>query len=86
MNLPNNTLLQGGKYRIDCFINAGGFGCTYEGEHVMLHKRVAIKELFVKDFCNRDEQTSHATIGTTSKTGLVGRLKKKFIEEDVALS
>ena len=56
MYLSENTLLQGGKYKIVRFISAGGFGCTYEAEHVMLHKRVAIKEFFVKDFCNRDEK------------------------------
>lgn len=81
MNLPINTLLQGGKYRIVRFINSGGFGCTYEAEHVMLEKRVAIKEFFVKDFCNRDERTAHITIGTVSKKGLVDKLRRKFIDE-----
>jgi serine/threonine protein kinase len=81
MNLPNNTLLQGGKYRIVRFINSGGFGCTYEAEHVMLQQRVAIKEFFVKDFCNRDEETAHVTVGTQSKKGLVSKLRKKFIDE-----
>ena len=58
MPLAPNTLLQSGKYKIVRFLSSGGFGCTYEGEHVMLHKRIAIKEFFVKDFCNRDEQTT----------------------------
>lgn len=78
MNLPADSLLQGGKYKIKRFISSGGFGCTYEAEHVMLRKRVAIKEFFVKDFCNRDEQTAHVTVGTQSKKGLVGKLRKKF--------
>ena len=30
----------------------------------MLDTHIAIKEFFVKDFCNRDEQTSHVTVGT----------------------
>jgi serine/threonine protein kinase len=81
MYLPNNTLLQGGKYRIVRFINSGGFGCTYEAEHVMLRQRVAIKEFFVKDFCNRDETTAHVTVGTQSKKGLVSKLRNKFIDE-----
>lgn len=81
MNLPLNTLLQGGKYKIVRFINSGGFGCTYEAEHVMLEKKVAIKEFFVKDFCNRDEHTAHVTIGTVSKKGLVDKLRRKFIDE-----
>ena len=85
MNLPDNTLLQGGKYRIIRFISSGGFGCTYEAELVLLQKRVAIKEFFVKDLCNREENTSHITVATQSKIKLIERLKKKFIEEASAL-
>lgn len=85
MHLPVNSILQGGKYKIVRFINSGGFGCTYEAEHVMLEKRVAIKEFFVKDFCNRDETTAHVTVGTLSKKGLVNKLKKKFVDEAKAL-
>ena len=44
LNLPSGTLLQKGKYKILRFIGSGGFGCTYEAEHVMLEKHVAIKE------------------------------------------
>lgn len=85
MHLPVNSILQGGKYKIVRFINSGGFGCTYEAEHVMLEKKVAIKEFFVKDFCNRDETTAHVTVGTLSKKGLVNKLKKKFVDEAKAL-
>ncbi len=86
MHLPDGTLLQGGKYKIVRFISSGGFGCTYEAEHVMLENKVAIKEFFVKDFCNRDETTAHVTVGTTSKRGLVDKLRDKFIDEARALS
>lgn len=85
MHLKNGTLLQGGKYRIVRFIGSGGFGCTYEAQHEMLEKRVAIKEFFVKDFCNRDEVTCHVTVGTQSKKGLVAKLRKKFVDEAKAL-
>ena len=85
MNLPDNTYLQGGKYRIIRFISSGGFGCTYEAELVLLHKRVAIKEFFVKDFCNRDENNSHVDVATQGKVKLIERLKKKFIDEASAL-
>ena len=81
MHLKPGTLLKGGTYRIERFINSGGFGCTYEAVHTMLDERVAIKEFFVKDFCNRDEDTYHVTVGTHSKKALVEKLKKKFIEE-----
>ena len=85
MNLPIGTLLQGGKYEIKRFISAGGFGCTYEGVHTMLDTHIAIKEFFVKDFCNRDEQTSHVTVGTQSKVELVQKLRRKFIDEAKAI-
>ena len=81
MYLQNNTYLQGNKYQIVRHISSGGFGNTYEGIHVLLDKRVAIKEFFVKDFCNRAEKTAQVTTGITSKTALVEKLRKKFIDE-----
>ena len=84
-HLPAGTLLQGGKYRIVRFIGSGGFGCTYEAEHVMLEKRVAIKEFFVKDFCNRDENTSEVVVATQSKRALVEKIHRKFIDEAKSL-
>ena len=56
MQLKDGTLLQGGKYEIVRFIASGGFGCTYEAMHTLLDERVAVKEFFVSDFCNRDER------------------------------
>lgn len=85
MQLKQGTLLQNGKYRIERFISNGGFGCTYEALHTMFDEKVAIKEFFVKDYCNRDENTSHVTVGTQGKKPLVDKLKRKFIEEAKAL-
>ena len=86
MYLPNNTELQGGRYRVVRHISSGGFGNTYEGVHVALGKRVAIKEFYVKDFCNRDETSHSVTVGITAKTALVGKLRKKFVDEAKGLS
>lgn len=86
MALPVNTTLKGGTYEIKRFIASGGFGCTYEGVHTGLDKPVAIKEFFVKDFCNRDETSSEITVGVTSKTALFHKLRKKFVEEARALA
>ena len=85
MYLANNTLLQGGKYKIVGHISSGGFGNTYEGVHTMMDTRVAIKEFFPKMFCNRDENTSHITVATQSNKELVDKLRKKFIEEAKAI-
>jgi len=81
LTLRPDTLLHGSTYRIVRFLSSGGFGCTYEAEHVLLRKRVAIKEFFVKDYCNRDSTTAHVTVGTETKRGLVERLRSKFLDE-----
>ena len=85
MHLKVGTLLQGGKYKIIRFIKSGGFGCTYEAQHTFFDVRVAIKEFFPKDFCNRDDSTLHVTVGTQSKSALVSKLRRKFIDEAVIL-
>ncbi|MDE6321272.1 MAG: serine/threonine protein kinase [Muribaculaceae bacterium] len=84
-NLKPGSILHGGTYKIVRFIASGGFGCTYEAKHTMLDSRVAIKEFFVKDFCNRGDDTAQITVGTLSKKGLVDRLRKKFVDEAKAL-
>lgn len=78
------TTLQNGKYKIVRFISSGGFGCTYEAVHTGFGTRVAIKEFFVQDFCNRDEE-SNISVATQSKLGLFDKLRKKFIDEAKAL-
>ncbi len=86
MHLREGSLLQGGKYRINRFIAAGGYGCTYEASHELLEKRVAIKEFFPEDFCNRDGNTGHVSVATDSKRELVGKMMRKFFEEARAVS
>lgn len=86
MHLREGSLLQGGKYRIIRFIAAGGYGCTYEASHELLEKRVAIKEFFPEDFCNRDGNTGHVSVATDSKRELVGKMMRKFFEEARAVS
>ena len=85
MHLQQGTLLQGGKYKIASFIASGGFGCTYEAHHTLLDERVALKEFFVSDFCNRDERTGQVSVATKSKVELIDKLKKKFMDEARAL-
>lgn len=88
MNLPTGTLLQGGRYEIIRFISSGGFGCTYEARDTKFKssvKSVAIKEFFVKDFCNRDADSNSVVVATQSKVELVNKLRGKFLEEADAL-
>ena len=74
--------LQNGKYEIKRVLGQGGFGITYEGVQTGLGRKVAIKEFFMKDFCEREEGTSMVTIvGTEGNRSLVERFKEKFIKE-----
>lgn len=74
--------LQNGKYEIKRVLGQGGFGITYEGIQTGLGRKVAIKEFFMKDFCEREEGTSMVTIvGTEGNRSLVERFKEKFIKE-----
>ena len=86
IHLQTGSTLQEGKYKILSVLGQGGFGITYLAEHSLLGKRVAIKEFFYKDYCNRDESTSHITVGTQSNTELVDRFLKKFIKEAQTIS
>lgn len=81
MPLAPGTLLQGGKYRIIRFISSGGFGCTYEAVHTGLNGRMAIKEFFVQDICNRDGATGRVSVGLQSKAQTFDKLREKFIRE-----
>ena len=78
MQLPQGTLLQGGKYRIERVLGQGGFGITYEGVQSALGRKVAIKEFFMKDYCNRDASTAHVTVGTEGSRNMVSGFKAKI--------
>ena len=81
MQLKPDTLLQGGKYRIVRSLGQGGFGITYEAEQVLLRRKVAVKEFFMKDCCERDDATSRVTIGTGNQRALAETFRGKFIRE-----
>ena len=78
-HLQPNTTLQGGKYRIERVLGQGGFGITYLAIQEMLNRKVAIKEFFMQEYCNRNG-TSVAT-NTPVASEIVERLKEKFISE-----
>lgn len=73
--------MQDGKYEIVKVLGQGGFGITYLAVHTFLDKKVAIKEFFPKDFCDRNETTSQITLGTANTAEIVTRLKVKFLKE-----
>ena len=81
MKLPVNSLLQGGKYRIERELGHGGFGITYLATQTGLNRKVAVKEFFMRDYCERDSETSHVSMGTGNSRILVEKFRQKFIKE-----
>lgn len=79
--LAPGTLLHGKTYRITRFLSRGGFGCTYEAEHILLGRHVALKELFVGDLSRRDAATGHVEPLDREKKALIDRIRTKFLEE-----
>lgn len=81
LTLQPGSTLQGGKYIIEKVLGQGGFGITYLAQHDLLGTQVAIKEFFMKDFCNREETTSHVSVGTEGGREQVARFREKFLKE-----
>lgn len=79
--LRADSTLQSGKYRIIKKLGQGGFGITYLAENTLLEGKVAIKEFFFKEYCERDDSTSRVTIPTSGNREIVERFKQKFIKE-----
>ena len=81
MTLQQDYTLQDGNYRILKVLGQGGFGITYLAIQVRLDRKVAIKEFFMKDFCERNETTRQVTLGTAGSRETVNLCRKKFLKE-----
>ena len=81
MTLQQDYTLQDGKYRILKVLGQGGFGITYLAIQVRLDRKVAIKEFFMKNFCERNETTRQVTLGTAGSREIVNSCRKKFLKE-----
>ena len=89
--LVKGTLLQGGKYKIEKSLGQGGFGITYlasqtisvEGPigQIKTEIKLAIKEFFMKDVCNRNEDSNIVSVPSVGSKELVERFKQKFVKE-----
>ena len=96
MNLPEGYNLQNGKYQLTKVIGQGGFGITYLGVWntevkgklgtVKTEVPVCIKEYFFKDYCYRDEKTSHVLVHSETGKSLFNKFKEKLIKEAKILS
>lgn len=81
MTLKEGASLQDGKYIIKKVLGQGGFGITYLGDQTSLGRKVAIKEFFMKELCNRDEATSHVSVGSEGSREMVTKFREKFLKE-----
>lgn len=79
--LKTNAVLQNSKYRIEGVLGQGGFGITYLASQVALNRKVTIKEFFMKELCNRDEQTSQVSVPSMGSVDTVARFRAKFVKE-----
>lgn len=86
MSLANNTYLQQGKYRILSLLGQGGFGITYLAEQVCLNRKVAIKEFFIDEYCQREGESTFVETITGYSSQIVDIYKAKFIKEAKIIS
>ena len=78
--------LQGGKYEIQAILGQGGYGITYLATQTMLNRQVAIKEFFMKDYCERAGEGAEVTMGTHGSREMVLRYREKFKKEAATLA
>lgn len=81
MELKKDALLQGGKYGIEKVLGKGGFGITYLAEQKGLNRKVAVKEFFMSEYCNREEDTLHVSVPSVGSREMVDKYRVKFVKE-----
>lgn len=83
-NTPKYSLKKGtiinNRYEILRYISSGGFGITYEAIDKAFNARVAIKELYIKEICNREDDSLTVSVNETNEPTFVTH-RRKFIEE-----
>lgn len=83
-NTPKYSLKKGtiinNRYEIVRYISSGGFGITYEAIDKAFNARVAIKELYIKEICNREADSLTVSVNETNEPTFVTH-RRKFIEE-----
>ncbi len=68
------------RYEILRYISSGGFGITYEAVERDTRRHVAIKELYIKEICNRDTDTITVSVNDINEPTFTTH-RRKFFEE-----
>lgn len=77
--LPVGTILHG-TYSIESYLSSGGFGNTYVVYNVSNSTLYALKELFVKQMCQRDNSTL-VSVSNVDSVITFNRMLEKFKKE-----
>ena len=77
--LPIGALLKLGEYRVMRYIASGGFGNTYEVEHVRLGKRLALKEFFMRGINMREG--TRVSVSLEDNRQAFSQMREKFYKE-----
>ena len=80
-SLQAGSTLQMGKYRIDKFLSAGGFGIAYMATNVPFAEKVAIKEFFMKSVNLRGDDSTTVSVGNPQNKNVFLEQKAKFVKE-----
>ena len=79
--LPPNTLLKNGKYKIIKKLGQGGFGITYLAEDTTEGRKVVIKELFLQQ-CVRNPKDGKTVVLTSQKERVRFQKAKERMEKE----
>ena len=66
--LPEGTLLQDGRYRVERRLSSGGFGNTYVVTNTRFNERWAMKEFFMKGVNEREGDSVSVSVSNVSQT------------------
>ena len=83
--LQENTILQGGKYRIERVLGKGGFSNTYSGYNTIFDERVAIKEFFMQGVNGRDDVTGSISVSLVENVQQFEEQREKFKKEAIRI-
>lgn len=83
--LPNGTLLNSERYKIDYPLGKGGFGITYRGFDLTMERAIAIKEFYPQEHAQREGNTKNLIVSKNKQT-IFQRSIQRFLREGKILA